>query len=295
MIGEFARRCTSWHARRSARRECRAQLARLRVCGHSLAAPLAAAVADTLAEQRPAEDTQAAGRIEALRGKLARTSEIIDVTDYGAGEPTAPRGREQAQSGVPVTVEVRKLARSTSKSPPWSDLLYDLVRRLRPETCLEMGTCIGLSAAYLCAALARNGGGRLVTLEGDPLLAERARRHLEALGFEGFEGFEIVVGRFEQTLEPTLRRVGPVDFLFNDGHHDGEAAAAYFEQSLPYLRAGSVVLLDDIADYPSMRAAWRRLAEHPAVDLSLDFGQMGLLCIGPAAGGKRQAFTLPLP
>lgn len=277
MIGELTRRCASWHARRSARRECQAELDRLRVCGHPLAAPLAAAVTDTLPEERPPETAAALAPIERLRDKLARMSEIFDVTDFA--------------TGATATVEVRELARSVSKTPPWSDLLYHLVRRLRPQTCLELGSCIGLSASHQCAALAGNGGGRLVTLEGDPLLAGRARDNLEALGFEDFE---IVVGRFEQTLAPTLRRIAPVDFLFDDGEQDGEAVVARFEQSLPSLRAGAVALLDDIAADEGRRQAWRRLAGHEAVALSIDFGPMGLLCIGPAEGG-RQAFSMPLP
>jgi len=221
---------------------------------------------------------------------MGRASDTLEQVGYGAGQREQPRVRAEARRGGPVALDVSRLATRTSKSRPWSDLIYQLVRNLRPAKCLEMGTCVGLSAAYQCAAMDRSGTGRLVTLEGGPGLAALARANLESLGFTNFE---IVVGPFEETLEPTLQQQQPVDFIFNDGHHDGDALFAYFEETLPYLADGSVTLFDDIEVYESMRDGWRRLAAHPAVDLSIDFGPMGLVCVDRQAS-RRTAYAMPL-
>jgi predicted O-methyltransferase YrrM len=44
--------------------------------------------------------------------------------------------------------------------------LFKLVRTLQPATIVELGTCIGISAAYQAAAQQINHRGRIVTLEG---------------------------------------------------------------------------------------------------------------------------------
>ena len=41
-----------------------------------------------------------------------------------------------------------------------------LVRELRPHSCLELGTGVGVSAGYQAAAMELNGVGRLLTLDG---------------------------------------------------------------------------------------------------------------------------------
>lgn len=290
MIDGLKRRYCAWRSRQDARRHRKSELARLRRLEHALAHRLASAIADTAERKLAREDETQIERIERLRESLARSTGTLEHIDYGAGQPDAPRDRAEARKGVPVTLEVSRLATRTSKSRPWSDLIYNLVRKLEPDKCLEMGTCVGLSAAYQCAAMTMSGKGLLVTLEGGPALAELARANLSSLGFTNFE---IVVGPFEVTLEQTLQKERPIDFIFNDGHHDGDAMLAYFEETLPYLSEGSVMLFDDIAVYASMRDGWRQLTEHPAVDLSIDFGPMGLVCVNRRAT-QRSAFTMPL-
>lgn len=290
MLESLERRYRGWRSRRVTRRDCHSELARLRRVDHRLAEPLAKAIADTVDRRLDPAAREQFERIEGLRDTLARSSATIDHVDFGAGDPKAPRGLAEARKGVAKTTPVSRLATHTSKSRPWSDLLYNLVRDLKPRKCLEMGTCIGLSAAYQCAAMARDGDGRLVTLEGGPGYAELARTNLRSLGFVNFD---VVVGPFEETLGRTLEKERPVDFVFNDGHHDGDAMLAYFDETVPYLADGSVVLFDDIKDYESMREGWRRLVRHPTVDLSVDFGSMGLVCIGREAA-EHTTFTMPL-
>lgn len=50
-------------------------------------------------------------------------------------------------------------------SPSHGRRVYEHVRRARPAAVLELGTAHGVSAAYMAAALAANGDGRLVTVD----------------------------------------------------------------------------------------------------------------------------------
>lgn len=144
-------------------------------------------------------------------------------------------------------------------------LLYHLAARLQPAQCLELGTCLGLSAAYLAAGLA-GGDGRLATLEGGAAVAQRARANLDALGLGSAE---VIVGPFAETLPEVLRRHQPFDLVFIDGHHEPAALQAYADQIMPGLAEGAVLVFDDVAWTPGMRRAWRTLAArlHPAIDL----------------------------
>ena len=60
-------------------------------------------------------------------------------------------------------------------------LLFNLVRGTRPATALELGSCLGLSAAYQAMAMQLNKCGRFVTLEGSPGFARIAAQTIATL------------------------------------------------------------------------------------------------------------------
>ena len=178
---------------------------------------------------------------------------------------------------------------TASPGREWRLLLFHLIRGLRPAMCVEMGTALGMSAAFQAAALALNGRGRLVTAEGAPTFADAARQHLDALGLSAVK---LVVGRFQDTLDGILREHRPVDYAFVDGHHDGDATVAYFKQFLPHLSDGALLVFDDILYYPSMQRAWRMMAAHPHVRVAVDLGRFGLCVVG--APGPSEWYDLRL-
>ena len=91
---------------------------------------------------------------------------------------------------------------------------------MRPGSCLEMGTAVGVSTAYQAAALRLNRHGSFVTIEGATSLADIARSNFQQLGLDTVE---VVVGRFQDTLTEVLTSRQPVDYVFVDGHHDEQA------------------------------------------------------------------------
>ena len=173
---------------------------------------------------------------------------------------------------------VGEVTRRASVPPLRAALLFHLVRAVDARRCLELGTCVGISGAYIAAAMQLGGGGRLVSLEGHPDRADVAR---DTWGRLGLEGAEVVVGRFHQTLPGVL--AGPVyDLVFVDGDHDGRATVGYVTAIREASHPGTVLVLDDIDWSRDMREAWSQLRAGLTGSLVCDLGRVGLIRLGPA-------------
>ena len=93
-----------------------------------------------------------------------------------------------------------------SKSPRGALLLYQFIREFRPQLVVELGTNVGISAAYQAAALNENAnGGRLVTLEASPYRLRLAKSLHAKLGLENIS---YVQGLFSDTLQSALAEHG---------------------------------------------------------------------------------------
>ena len=248
--------------------------------GDPMATAIAAALTDACTDRLSPEERAWVDRIEGLRATLQACEREIAKTDHGAGTRRLRRSKEAAYRGVVTTTTISRACRA-STSRMWALFLFGLVRRLRPRRCLELGTCLGISAAYQAAAQRLNGDGTLVTLEGDPALAALAAQSLRGLGLEGIQ---LVPGRFQDTLQGVLEEHGPVDHAFIDGHHDGTATMGYFEQLLPHLAHPALLVFDDVS-WPGMRSAWRTIAHSGSVHLSSTLGNVGVCCVGSVLDG----------
>jgi hypothetical protein len=107
-------------------------------------------------------------------------------------------------------------------------VLYETIRRLRPQQCFEVGTWMGGGSTFVIAqALRRNGGGRLHTIEVlDDVhrqAVERYERHVPEL--RPFVEFHL--GDYRDVF-PELIRSGGVDFFVLDGAEDAEQTLEQF-------------------------------------------------------------------
>lgn len=247
-------------------RRLRREARRLRREAHAPWADLAEPVAGALesAARRRSDDEARARfrRIEAERRRL-RSS------------PLALSG------GSGTTSTLGAVTRRASVPRRWAPLLFHLVRALDAHRCLEIGTGVGVSGAYLTAAMPP-GGGRLVSLEGHGDRADVARDSWRRLGLEGAE---VVVGRFHRTLPGVL--AGPAyDLVFVDGHHDGRATLDYVDRIRRAAVPGTLLVLDDIDWSRDMRQAWSRLCARLTGSVTSDLGRMGLIRLGSADAGR---------
>jgi predicted O-methyltransferase YrrM len=215
--------------------------------------------------------------IEAERAALERSDEELEYLDFGAG-PSGETGRsaEEMKRGTPVTRRVGELCGTASKPPNAARMLFELIRERQPEACLELGTCLGISAAYQAAALELNGWGTLYTIEGAAPLAERAGALLDRLGLGG--RVELRTGKFLDVLPDVLAR-REFDFAFVDGHHDERATLDYFELIRPRMRGQSVMAFDDVDWSDGMRRAWEAIRSSEAVASSWTRNGVGFVTL----------------
>jgi predicted O-methyltransferase YrrM len=210
-----------------------------------------------------------AARIEKLRASLCASDETLSYMDYGAGSPESHRSADQMAAGTPCQRRLADICRAASKPEQWGRLLFRIVRQVKPEFCLELGTCLGISAAYIGAALKVNRRGHLYSIEGAAALADVAKRNLAQLGLDNVS---VLTGRFHDVLPSLLLR--QYGFTFIDGHHDRDATLSYFAQILPH--ASGVMVFDDIHWSPGMSEAWEQIRQHPRVRHAEDMQQVGM-------------------
>jgi predicted O-methyltransferase YrrM len=208
-------------------------------------------------------------KIESKRSGLLASDEVIPVDDFLTDDAQIVNTEESE-------IEYVRDACSASVSPSYGRLLYKLVRDYRPQKCLELGTCLGISTAFIASALSQNGKGQLVTLEGSSSRSAYAEQVLSALRLSDIK---FITGPFNQTLDPLLEDYQDVDFCYIDGHHDGNATIHYFEKISVILSEGAIVVIDDITWSEDMNRAWNTIREKEEVALTVDTYMMGICII----------------
>ena len=123
-------------------------------------------------------------------------------------------------------------------------VLYETVRRLRPQRCFEIGTWLGGGSTLMVArALRENGSGTLHTIETLPDVAAQARelyaRHLPELA----PFVEFHQGDYREVFPPLVD--GGVDFFVLDGAEDAEETIEQFEFFDAHTSPGASVFAHD--------------------------------------------------
>ena len=124
--------------------------------------------------------------------------------------------------------------------PASGNLCYLVARLAGARQVYELGSGYGYSTAWFCRAVRENGGGAVHHVVWDEELSQRARGHLEALGYADLVRYH--VGEAVQALR--AQADASFDLIFNDIDKDGYPAA------LPViaakLRPGGVLIIDNM-------------------------------------------------
>lgn len=172
--------------------------------------------------------------------------------------------------------------------PEYGPLLYALARELDPDRVLELGTCLGISGAYIAGGF-RNDN-RLLTVEGGEPQVGIARETFAELGVS--DHTTVRHDRFQDVL---FEGEGPrFGMAFLDGHHNREATLEYFERLYELAEPGAVVVFDDVVGYSEgMDGAWRTIAADPRVELSVTTERYGISVLKAGLPEKRD-LTVPV-
>ena len=182
------------------------------------------------------------------------------------------RGLERVSWADGSTESVAWICALASQPPSGARLLHHLAAVWQPRRAIELGTCVGVSAAYQAVALR---AGTLTTLEAYPALANRAE---ETWRLAQIDNARVLVGRFADTLAPTLPEAA-WDHAVIDGNHQGRATEHDVEQVSRSAAPGALLALDDIDYNDGMRAAWDSVRQRPDVAASAVVGKIGLLAL----------------
>lgn len=219
--------------------------------------------------------------IRNIRNTYLESHEKIKIEDYGAGDSEEKRSAQQMNDGVSEISSVAKICKSSSSPEKWGKLIFKLIRNLGPVNCLELGTCLGISAAYQLAAIKLNEkDGKLTTIEGAGELARISGITLQSFDYPGYT---VLNGRFKDVLVSLLPATPPFDFVFIDGHHDKIATHEYFDMIYPFLTEKAVVIFDDINWSKGMQIVWKEIYNDQRIKMSFDLYKWGICLIDKTA------------
>ncbi len=169
--------------------------------------------------------------------------------------------------GQPPSADVVALldgADEWAVSAGMAHVLTVLVARFRPRSVLEFGA--GRSSLVIASALQRSGGGRLTSIEHQPVYVQESWSRIAA-----YPAVDAVLvhaplrmrlskhGLWYQYagIRRTLATRGPFDFVFVDAPPGDHGRDATLLAAAPYLADGALAVLDD-ASRPREQTAVRR-------------------------------------
>jgi predicted O-methyltransferase YrrM len=144
------------------------------------------------------------------------------------------------EAGLPHTL------RSLQIAPSSGALLFALCAGRPGCRVLELGGSRGYSTIWLGAA-ARLNGGRVTSLEVDPVKLEASARNIAEAGLG--DVIEVVAGDAFEALE---RLPGPYDLVFLDAWKDDYEAL--FQLARARVEASSVIVADNVISHAALRA-----------------------------------------
>jgi predicted O-methyltransferase YrrM len=187
----------------------------------------------------------------------------VEIQDFGAGSSFGQKKRRT----------VGEIAKNMAKSPKIGRLLFRVAHHYKPESIVELGTSLGISASYLSLG-AKDAS--LVTIEGAPTLAELAATNLKELAAHNAS---VLTGSFDVELPLLLEKHHNIGMAFIDGNHRMEPTLHYFNLLLERMAPSSVIIFDDIHWSREMEICWSKIKSDPRVMLTIDLFFLGMVFI----------------
>jgi predicted O-methyltransferase YrrM len=216
-----------------------------------------------------------ADEIEQVREKLLGNSFAIEYTELGSGKPTTS-GKEKL-----LAIAQRSLAPADLAA-----LYARIVKYLKAETIIELGTSLGITTLYL----ALRNEAQVTTLEGNKAVADIAITNFE---FFDKKNISVVHGNIDQTLKEALFNMRRVDFALIDANHRYEPTMRYFDLITKRVKEKSIVVIDDIHHSAEMNKAWNEIRKNELVYGSIDLFRCGILFFEPSLGKQHFVWEMP--
>jgi predicted O-methyltransferase YrrM len=224
----------------------------------------------------PLQSTFGSGEIVGLfRKKLKQEYKVMLQAERVAGAQLPEYHRATQECAHPerwsmydsMTAEVEVL-----------EFLATLVTTVKPELIVETGAFLGVSAVWMARGLKRNGFGRIVSCEFDPMVFEKAKAKIAESGVA--EWIEL---QNESSL--TMEVTGTIDLFYSDS--DLEIREQEVRRYLPQIRPTGLILMHDAASHPGVvREAALRLEAEGLISVVLLPTPRGLVVAQKREGRK---------
>jgi len=148
---------------------------------------------------------------------------------------------------------------------PYEDgkVLHDLIVRNNYTRALEIGTSSGHSAIWIAWALSKTGG-KLITIEIDAKLHQKALQNFKAVGLEAF-----IDARRADAHQLVKALEGPFDFVFLDA--DKEWYTQYFKDLDPKLANGGCFTAHNASNsFPGIKEFLDLIRSQPDYQTTID-------------------------
>lgn len=172
----------------------------------------------------------------------------------------------QGYEAVPEYPNAENKFRSANKvrtTSLYGRFYVQMVKDIDAKVVVEFGAAFGVSGMYWLSGLKRTGG-QLYSYEPNDVWSTFAEKNMEAMGAP----FLLSKGTFEEFADKTLKP-NTVDIGFIDAIHTSDFVFSQLEILKKFLKAGSIVVFDDINFSPDMRACWRTIAASDFVETSV--------------------------
>ncbi len=173
------------------------------------------------------------------------------------------------------TRTISSFVKRSSVSRKYGALLFRITRWFEPDMILELGTGLGISAAYLSSGAPRVP---MQTVEGSKLRGTISRQVFKRCQLEAVQW---VQEDLDRKPEEILGELKGRFLVFVDANHRYEPTVRYLEAILQRAEGEALVILDDLYWSPEMYRAWRQVAGRAEVRASIDLFRMGILMLRP--------------
>ena len=122
-----------------------------------------------------------------------------------------------------------------------SFLIYAFMRLYQPSTVVETGVANGHSTFIILSALAKNGKGKLYSIDISPnvgsLLTEDLKRNWELI---------VLPKANKKALDNALKNLDPIDFFIHDSNHFYWWQKVEYNTAFKYVKSQGFIMSDDV-------------------------------------------------
>ena len=156
------------------------------------------------------------------------------------------------------------------------EFLATLVTTIKPRLVVETGSFLGVSTEWIARGLERNGEGRVISCEYDPVVFAKAKQKMESSPLKRW-----IELRNESSLE--MKVEGAIDLLFSDS--DMPIREQEVKRFLPQMNPNGNILMHDASSHLKVvREAALKMEREGLISVVLLSTPRGLVVAQPRAG-----------